>query len=283
MDRRRMMTASLGLGLGLSPALAASARQTDRTGLERTEQMLTGDAANHRPRILAFDVFGTVVDWRTSIARESAPYLEQIGLGDIDTAAFADRWRFRYIGAMQAFRASGRAFTPLDVLHREMLVDTLEAEGVNTAAIPPAVLDSWSLAWRRLDPWPDSVPGLIRLKSLYPLVTLSNGNIALMLEMARRAGLPWDAILGAEVTRAYKPDPRAYLGTAEVLGVAPEDICLVAAHHSDLAAARACGLKTAFIHRPDEYGGRRAPDADAAQDWDWSADSLTALADQLTG
>jgi 2-haloacid dehalogenase len=159
-----------------------------------------------------------------------------------------------------------------------MLDETLTDAGVDPATLDEALLQDWTFAWRRLAPWPDSVDGCTRLKSRFPIVTLSNGNIALMLEMARRGGLPWDAIMGAEVTRAYKPDPRAYLGTAEILGLAPYDVCLVAAHHSDLAAARASGLRTAFISRPMEYGGRPAPDAKLAQDWEWSADSLIDLA-----
>jgi 2-haloacid dehalogenase len=234
-----------------------------------------------RPRVLAFDVFGTVVDWRSSIAAESAGFLKRIGRPDLDPAAFTDAWRFRYIDVMVSFRASGRGFTPLDVLHREMLDATLAQEGIDPAALDEALLQDWSHAWRRLTPWPDSVEGLTRLKAGFPLVALSNGNIALMMEMARRAGLPWDAILGAEVTRAYKPDPAAYLRTAEILGLAPDEVCLVAAHHTDLAAARACGFQTAFVSRSQEYGGRRAPDADAAQDWEWSVDSLTTLAAQL--
>lgn len=236
-----------------------------------------------QPKALAFDVFGTVVDWRTSIARESAAFLARIGRGDLDPAAFADAWRFRYIGVMAAYAASGRGFVTLDVLHREMLEDALQAEGVDPATLDEALLTDWNQAWSRLDPWPDAVEGLTRLKVQFPIVTLTNGNIALMLAMARRAGLPWDALLGAEVSRAYKPDPRAYLGAAEVLALDPRDLCLVAAHHSDLAAARACGLLTAYVDRPDEYGGRRAPDADAAQAWDWTADSLTDLAAQLAG
>jgi 2-haloacid dehalogenase len=234
-----------------------------------------------KPRVLAFDVFGTVVDWRSSIARDSATFLDRIGRRDIDPAAFADAWRFRYIGVMAAFAASARGFVTLDVLHREMLDEALRAENIDPSTLDDALLDDWNHAWSRLAPWPDSVAGLTRLKAGFPIVTLTNGNISLMLAMARQAGLPWDALLGAEVTRAYKPDPRAYLGTAEVLAIAPEELCLVAAHHSDLAAARACGLSTAYVDRPDEYGGRPAPDADAAQAWDWTADSLTELATLL--
>lgn len=233
------------------------------------------------PKVLAFDVFGTVVDWRSSVIRESSGFLVEIGRADVDAAEFADAWRFRYIDVMRAYRESRRGFVTLDVLHREMLEQTLRAIDIDPAGLDANLLDDWTRAWHRLDPWPDAVAGLGRLKTRFPVVTLSNGNIALMMAMARRAGLPWDALLGAEVTRAYKPDPQAYLGTAAILGIAPQDICLVAAHHSDLAAARACGLLTAYIDRPQEYGGRRAPDADAAQDWTWATDSLTGLADLL--
>ena len=238
-------------------------------------------AEQQMPKVLAFDVFGTVVDWRTSIAAESAVFLQRIGRADLDAATFTDKWRFRYLDVMKRYAEAGRSFTVLDVLHREMLDDTLRATGIEPADLDEALLRDWAFAWRRLEPWPDSVAGLTRLKVGFPIVTLSNGNIALMLEMARRAGLPWDAILGAEMTQAYKPDPRAYLGTAEILGLTPGELCLVAAHHSDLAAARACGLQTAYVARPEEYGGRRTSDENAAQDWDWSADSLPALAELL--
>ncbi|MCU0949358.1 MAG: haloacid dehalogenase type II [Porphyrobacter sp.] len=233
------------------------------------------------PAALAFDVFGTVVDWRTSIARESAGFLAAIGEDASDAAAFADAWRGQYIAAMMGMRKSGRAFVPLDVLHREMLEATLRERGVDPARLDEALLADWNRAWHRLDPWPDAVAGLTRLKARLPIVTLSNGNVALLMAMARRAGLPWDAILGAEVSRAYKPDPQAYLRTAEMLGVAPGALCLVAAHHGDLAAARAAGLLTAFVARPDEYGGAPAPDAHFAQTWEWSATSLVDLAEQM--
>jgi 2-haloacid dehalogenase len=233
------------------------------------------------PKALAFDVFGTVVDWRTSITRESARYLAMIGQDPGDAAAFADAWRGQYIAAMIGMRKSGREFVPLDVLHREMLETTLQARGIDPASLDADLLEDWNRAWHRLDPWPDAVAGLIRLKTRFPIVTLSNGNVALLLAMARRAGLPWDAILGAEVSGAYKPDRRAYLRTAELLAVAPHELCLVAAHHGDLAAARTCGLTCAYVDRPDEYGGAPAPDAHHEQAWEWSATSLTDLADQL--
>lgn len=233
------------------------------------------------PKALGFDVFGTVVDWRTGIARECVPFLARLGRADIDSFEFADMWRERYVPAMGSWAASGRPFVVLDIIHREMLDDLLRAHAVDPRQLDEKALTAWSHAWRRLDPWPDALPGLNRLKTRFPIVTLSNGNVALMVEMARRGGLPWDAILGAEFASAYKPNPRTYLATAEALGIAPNELCLVAAHHSDLAAARACGLATAYIHRPHEYGGRIAPDASAAQQWDWSADSIVALAEQL--
>ncbi|WP_066650292.1 MULTISPECIES: haloacid dehalogenase type II [Sphingomonas] len=226
-------------------------------------------------KVFAFDVFGTVVDWRTSIAREAAPLLVDTG---IDPHSFADQWRARYQPAMEACRSGARPYTRLDILNRETLDDLLAALGVD---VDEATRADLAMAWRRLDPWPDAVAGLTRIKARSPIVTLSNGNIALTLAMARRAGLPWDTILGAESTGLYKPLPGAYLGTANILGIAAGELCLVAAHHSDLAAARAVGLKTAFIARPMEYGGAPAPDAHFAQDWEWSATSITDLASQL--
>lgn len=233
------------------------------------------------PKALAFDVFGTVVDWRTSVARESAAFLAMIGQDASEAEAFADAWRGQYIAAMIGMRKSGRAFVPLDVLHREMLEAALRERDVDPARLDDDLLADWNRAWHRLDPWPDAVEGLTRLKARFPIVTCSNGNIALLLAMARRGGLPWDAILGAQVSGAYKPDPKAYLHTAEVLDIAPHELCLVAAHHGDLAGARACGLLTAYVDRPEEYGGAPAPDAHYEQVWEWSATSFTDLADQL--
>lgn len=233
------------------------------------------------PRALAFDVFGTVVDWRSGIARDVAPVLARLGRGDLDPRAFADGWRARYQPAMARVRDGERGFVILDVLHREMLEDLLRSLGIDPQAIGDAGLADLAKAWHRLDPWPDAVAGLTRLKAKFPIVTLSNGNIALMLDMARRAGLPWDAILGAEVSGHYKPDPEAYLATARTLAIEPGELCLVAAHHSDLAAARACGLMTAYVDRPMEYGGRPAPDRHFAQDWEWGVANLIDLAEAL--
>lgn len=237
--------------------------------------------AHSLPKALAFDVFGTVVDWRTSIARESARFMSQVGLAGHDPAAFADGWRAQYIAAMIGMRKSGRDFVPLDVLHREMLEIALRDWGVDPAACEEGLLAEWNRAWHRLDPWPDALAGLTRLKARFPVVTLSNGNVALLLHMARRAGLPWDAILGAEVSGVYKPDIRAYQRTAELLALKPGELCLVAAHHGDLAAARKAGLMCAYVDRPEEYGGAPAPDAHHEQKWEWSSNSLLDLADQL--
>jgi 2-haloacid dehalogenase len=222
-----------------------------------------------------------VVDWRTGIARESGRYLASLERTDIDPFAFADAWRMRYVPAMAAVIGGSRPFVVLDTLHREMLEDVLGAYEIDVAGVGEARLVDWVRAWHRLDPWSDAVEGLTRLKKRFPIVALSNGNVVLILDMARRAGLPWDAILGAEFSRAYKPDPRAYLATAQTLAVDPGELCLVAAHHSDLGGARKSGLRTAFVDRPSEYGGAPAPDASARQEWDWTASDLIDLALQL--
>lgn len=232
-------------------------------------------------RALAFDVFGTVVDWRSGITRDSALFLAGIGRCDIDPAGFADEWRALYQPAMAAVRDGQRPFVVLDVLHREMLEAALLARDVDVSALDPALLEDWTRAWHRLDPWPDAVEGLTRLKARFPIVTLSNGNVALMLDMARRGGLPWDAILGAEVTRVYKPQAEAYLATARILAIAPGELCVVAAHHSDLAAARRAGLLSAYVDRPMECGGAAAPDRDQREEWEWQSGSLIDLAEQL--
>ena len=229
---------------------------------------------------LVFDVFGTVVDWRTAVAREAEGFLARYA-PSADPTAFADAWRRRYSPAMEEVRSGRRPFTRLDVLHRESLEAILPEFNIASAAVSQSELDALNLAWRRLDPWPDSLPGLTRLKRGYIIAPLSNGNIRLMLDLAKRAGLPWDAILGAEVAQAYKPTPEAYLRTAETLMLKPERICLVAAHNDDLAAARRCGLRTAFIPRPIEHGPHQTTDLRSEQDWDAVASDIGDLASQL--
>lgn len=182
---------------------------------------------------------------------------------------------------MEEVRSGRRPFARLDVLHRENLEAVLPEFGIDRATVPPSELDALNLAWRKLDPWPDSVPGLTRLKRRFIIAPLSNGNIRLMLDMAKRAGLPWDAILGAEVAQAYKPAPEAYLRTAETLMLTPEQVCLVAAHNDDLAGARRCGLKTAFIARPREHGPGQTIDLEPEEDWSIVARDLMDLAEKL--
>ncbi len=229
-------------------------------------------------RALLFDVFGTVVDWRGGIASQSAAFLARHGAGTLEPAEFADAWRRLYQPAMQEVRSGKRPFVRLDVLHRENLEAALTEAGIDPAGIDAAELDELNLAWHRLDPWPDALPGLARLKKKHIIAPLSNGNIILMLDMAKRAGIPWDAILGAEVVQSYKPAPQTYLRTVELLGMRPEQVCLVAAHNNDLAAARACGLRTAFVLRPTEHGPDQVSDLRAEQDWDVVVNDFGALA-----
>ncbi len=232
-------------------------------------------------RALVFDVFGTVVDWRSGIARDAATFLARHGRDGIDPHAFADAWRRRYQPAMEEVRSGRRPFTRLDVLHRENLDLVLRDHGVDPAAIAAEELDWLNRAWHRLDPWPDTIPGLIRLRAKHFLAPLSNGNILLLANMAKRAGIPWDAVLGAEAAQAYKPQPEAYLRTADILGLKPGEVALVAAHNNDLAAARKAGLKTAFVLRPTEHGPNQATDTRAEQDWEAVASSFEDLADRL--
>lgn len=229
------------------------------------------------PKVLAFDIFGTVVDWHGSIAREAKVFLAQY-LPDMQPSAFALEWRTLYQPAMEKCRSGRRPYTQLDTLHHEMLLQLLQYHGLRTVELDSGELMNLAFAWRRLDPWPDVPRGLALLRERFPAVTLSNANVALMVAMNRFNGLQWDAILGADASQSYKPEPKAYLRTAELLGLQPDELCLVACHHSDLAAARACGLQTAYVDRPMEYGGAPAPDRSYEQDWEWRADDLIALA-----
>jgi 2-haloacid dehalogenase len=231
-------------------------------------------------RAVVFDTFGTVVDWRSGIARDAAPFLTRHGI-DMAPEAFAEAWRQRYQPAMEEVRSGRRPFTRLDTLHRENLEQLLRDLGQNLESLPVAELDGLNLAWHRLDPWPDSLAGLHRLKARYVIAPLSNGNIALLTNMAKRAGIPWDAILGAEVSRAYKTSPESYTRTAQALGIAPAALMLVAAHNGDLRAARAAGLATGFVPRPTEFGPGQTKDLVAEADWDVVAPDFSALATQL--
>jgi 2-haloacid dehalogenase len=229
-------------------------------------------------KALVFDVFGTVVDWRTSIIQELEAFGAQKGIS-ADWAAFTDDWRALYQPSMEEVRAGRRPWTILDVLHRESLEKLLTKYGID--GLSEEEKDHINKVWHRLKPWPDSVPGLHRLKARYLIGTLSNGNIGLLAWMAKNAGLPWDVILGAEPARAYKPLPEAYLRTAKILGLRPEQMMLVAAHNDDLAAAAAQGYATAFVARPTEYGPHQTKDLKAEREWDVVTDSFLGLAEVL--
>ena len=225
-----------------------------------------------------FDVFGTVVDWRSSITREGEALGRAKGI-EVDWAAFADGWRGLYQPAMEKVRSGGMDWVALDVLHRMNLDEMLAKHGIDN--LSEDEIDHFNRAWHRLDPWPDSVAGLTRLKAKFIIATLSNGNIALMVNMAKRAGLPWDMVLGAEIARAYKPQPEAYLRSCAALGLEPGQCMLVAAHNSDLVAAGECGMRTAFVSRPTEYGPNQDRDFEAEHDFDYVARDFLDLADQL--
>ncbi len=229
-------------------------------------------------RVLTFDVFGTVVDWRGSITREMQTLAADRGF-DIDAAAFADAWRAGYKPAMGRVRNGELPWMNIDRLHRIILDDILQRFEVN--GLSETETAQLNRAWHRLDPWPDSVAGLQRLKTRYTLATLSNGNVALLTNMAKRAGLPWDCVLSAELFHHYKPDPEAYLGAAAMLDVQPEETMLVAAHEDDLAAARAVGLRTAFVRRPEEFGKPETYSLPLHSDYDVVANDFIDLARQL--
>lgn len=229
-------------------------------------------------KALTFDVFGTVVDWRGSLVREGETLGRARGL-EVDWARFADAWRGRYQPSLEEVRSGRRPWAPLDDLHRESLRALLEEFGIR--GLGEDEIEHLNRAWHRLDPWPDAVPGLGRLRTRYVLATLSNGNVALMVNMARRAGLPWDAILGAEVARHYKPQPEAYRRTAELLGLTPAQCLMVAAHNGDLVAASGCGFRTAFVPRPAEHGPGQARDLRPERPFDLIARDFLDLAEQL--
>jgi 2-haloacid dehalogenase len=230
------------------------------------------------PEALLFDIFGTVVDWRSSIIAELEVFAKARGL-TADWAAFTDQWRGLYQPSMEEVRSGRRPWTILDVLHRESL-DTLLAKN-NLASLSEADRDHLTKVWHRLRPWPDVVTGLTRLKSKFIIGTLSNGNVGLLTRMGKNAKLPWDVVLGAETARAYKPLPEAYRAAARLLNVSPDRVMLVAAHNDDLAAAAAEGLQTAFVGRPTEYGPSQKKDFKATEAWTYIASDFGDLATQL--
>jgi 2-haloacid dehalogenase len=226
------------------------------------------------PQVLAFDVFGTVVDWHGSIVREMRALAPQV-----DGDAFALAWRAGYQPAMQRVRSGELGWTRIDDLHRLILEELLPQFGL--AFLDESQRQHLNRIWHRLDPWPEVVEGLTRLKKRFIITPLSNGNLSLLTHMAKRAGLPWDCILSAEVFRAYKPDPATYLGVAQVFDVAPSQVMLCAAHHDDLQAAAACGLRTAYIERPLEFGAAHVKDVSPQAGNELHARDILDLAAQL--
>jgi 2-haloacid dehalogenase len=224
--------------------------------------------------VLAFDIFGTVADWHGSIVREMASLHPQV-----DGDAFALAWREGYRPAMARVMSGELGWTLIDDLHRMILDAILPRFGLGR--LDEDARRHLNRVWHRLDPWPDCVEGLQRLKRKYILCTLSNGNLGLLTRMARRAGLPWDCVLSAEVFRAYKPDPATYLGVARVFDLPPQRVMLVAAHHDDLAGARAYGLRTAYVERPMEFGASHVKDVAPQPGNDLHSRDLLDLADQL--
>lgn len=251
-----------GIGLGVLPSSLA----------------LSQDSVANSVKALTFDVFGTVVDWRSSIIREGQLLSANKGF-DIDWAEFADRWRGGYGPAMARVRSGELPWTKIDDLHRLILNDLVAEFGLT--GLTEIELDHFNKVWHRLIPWPDTVGGLNRLKTKYVITTLSNGNVSLLTNMAKNAGLPWDAVLSAELAKHYKPEPEAYLVAAELLSLSPEQVMMVAAHPSDLRAASRAGLRTAYVIRPLERGPGGTVDRNEDGEFDYTADDFMDLARKL--
>jgi 2-haloacid dehalogenase len=227
---------------------------------------------------LLFDVFGTCVDWRGTIIREGNALNRAKGFS-VDWATFADEWRGQYAPNMQRVMRGELPWTRLDGLHRMALDELLVKFGVQ--GLSEEEKDRLNRVWHRLDPWPDAVPGLLKLKAHYMIAPLSNGNLSLLTNMAKHAGLPWDCVLSAELFRAYKPDPGVYLGAVDLLDLKPQQVMMVAAHQNDLRAARAQGLKAAFVPRPFEGNPARVPDLTPDPAFEFVAQDFMDLARQL--
>jgi 2-haloacid dehalogenase len=231
-------------------------------------------------KALVFDTFGTVVDWRGSVTRMGERLAVAKGIEGIDWDAFARSWRAGYRPGMAPVISGERPWTPIDVIHREILDRILVTFGIEDR-FDEAEKADMNLMWHRLDPWPDSAPGLLRLKRTHIISPLSNGATQLLVNMAKRAGIPWDLILSSDVTRAYKRDPRAYQAAIAALGMEPGEVMMCAAHNDDLDAARGQGMHTAYINRPTEYGPDQTKDFQADSDWDIITDHIGGIADAL--
>ncbi len=230
-------------------------------------------------KALLFDVFGTVVDWRGSVIAEGRALGRSKRLR-VDWPAFADAWRAGYVPSMDRVRRGELPWTSIDVLHRLILGELLAK--FHVTSLSEDEKDDFNRAWHRLKPWPDAVKGLARLKKKFLIATLSNGNMALLTNMAKAAGLPWDCVLSAELFRHYKPDREAYLGAARLLGLRPGEVMMVAAHKNDLDAAAAAGLRTAFVQRPAEFGDPALKDVKPEKRFDINAADFADLAKRLS-
>jgi len=239
---------------------------------------LAAENTDMHVKALVFDTFGTVVDWRGSIIEEGTAWGNARGI-NVDWAKFADRWRNGYGPSLNKVRTGELPWTKLDALHRALLDDLLKEFGIT--GLTEDEKDHWNRVWHRLKPWPDSVAGLTRLKRKYTIATLSNGNVSLLVDMAKNAGLPWDTVLSAELVKHYKPDREVYLSAAELLSLKPEEVMMTAAHSGDLKAARDCGLRTGFIYRPNEYGPGGKADKASPGDFDYVSKDMLDLATQL--
>lgn len=231
-------------------------------------------------KLLGFDVFGTVVDWRSSVARAADGFFTAQGVS-IDPTKFVTDWRSLYQPAMEKVRNGSRPWTPLNVLNLENLRVTIAYHGIDPDRFTASQLEGLNRAWEQLDPWPDAVDGIARLKKKYAVVTMSNGHIAGMMWLAKHAGLRWDAILGAEIARNYKPKPEVYFRSVQAAGLRMEQTAMVAAHNDDLEAASNCGMRTCFVLRPREHGPEQTTDLRPERNWDLVATDLQDLAHQL--
>ena len=259
---RQLSLLPVGLGIGVLPLLSDAA----------------DNSVANSVKALTFDVFGTVVDWHGSIIREGQLLAANKGY-DVDWAKFAISWRAGYGPAMNKVRNGEMPWTKIDDLHRMILDDLVEE--YNLTGMSEAELVHFNEAWHRLSPWPDTVSGLNKLKSKYVIATLSNGNVSLLTHMAKNGGLPWDAVLSAELSGHYKPDPEAYLKAADLLSLKPEQVMMVAAHPGDLRAAARTGLKTAYVIRPLERGPGRPVNRNPDGEFDYTAEDFNDLARQL--
>ena len=231
--------------------------------------------------VLFFDVLGTVVDWRGSIAKEAEAFLARHATVGIDAGEFADAWVGRYDRSVEGVRSGNRPFVTLDDLNLENLNDTLQAFGIAPDKAPQTELQHLNQAWHRLQPWPDAVAGISRLKERFIVAPLSDGHTRLMVDVAKHGGLPWDTVLGADISRAYKPMPQVYLQACELLGVEPGNAMLIAAHDHDLDAARKCGLNTGFVTRDNANNPSKSTKAVLQREWDCHATDLMGIADVL--